>query len=406
MCTVCLLGFAVSNGACVACLSGCNFCSSEIAICLGCGTGTFLTLSGSCTACSPFCTVCNANGCITCYSGYYLTSSFTCAQNCQSPCATCSVTAPSTCLTCVAGYIVNPSSIQNCQPSVECSNNSTCSVCPFGFVLSAQKCVACDSNAQCSRCLATNITSCTSCFIGSYLSPVNSCLACPTGCATCLNKVSCLTCSSGFTAASTSISLTSQIVSCIQCQSPCATCLGSPVFCTTCVSSFFMSGNKCVTSFNFGFSIVLSANFTVFYSNYNSFLLQLSQSVGSSNTNTITLNSLVSGSVSTAGTVTVTTTDTTTATTQFNNLDNTLKAGNVGGMPISSYSVIVNGGSIDTASTTNLALILGISIPLGVLRTFLSNLSHCGHYLVHLLQKEDYQRARVEVVGQIISKRR
>src|SRR4051812_25445945 len=113
------------------------------------------------------------------------------------------------------------------------------------------------------------------------------------------------------------------------------------MICSTCISSFFMNGNKCVTNFNFGFNIVLTTTFSAFYSNYNSFLLQLAQSIGSNNPNIITLNTLTSSSVITNGVVTVTTADTSTATNQFNSLENTLKSGTVGNMPVNSYNVMV-----------------------------------------------------------------
>ena len=57
---------------------------------------------------------------------------------------------------------------------------------------------------------------------------------------------------------------------------------------------------------------------------------------------------------------------------------------NIAGMKIGSSSVTVVNGSIDYDSV-NLALILGISIPVGVLRNFFFYSSHCWYFAIYLL---------------------
>lgn len=94
-----------------------------------------------------------------------------------------------------------------------------------------------------------------------------------------------------------------------------------------------------------------------------------------SNTNAnfkeVTLTSIVSGSVNVTGTVSTNyPSGSNSAGQQFYTLQSTLKASTIAGMPISSSYVAPNGGSVppDTnPGTNNLALILGICIPLAVI---------------------------------------
>jgi len=55
----------------------------------------------------------------------------------------------------------------------------------------------------------------------------------------------------------------------------------------------------------------------------------------------------------------------------------------------------VNGLSITKASSSNLGLILGISIPLLILCTFINNYSYSGGDLLHL-QKQDRRKGSPE----------
>lgn len=60
-------------------------------------------------------------------------------------------------------------------------------------------------------------------------------------------------------------------------------------------------------------------------------------------------------------------------------------------MTIGQSAVTVVGGSVDYKKV-NLALILGICIPVGVLCNFLNNFSNCWYSSLHLLQKEKISR--------------
>jgi hypothetical protein len=69
-------------------------------------------------------------------------------------------------------------------------------------------------------------------------------------------------------------------------------------------------------------------------------------------------------------------------------LDATLSKNNqIAGMVIGDSSVTVNGGSVDYKEV-NLALILGICIPVGVLCNFKINFSDCWYCALHLLQEK------------------
>lgn len=297
--------------------------------------------------------------------GYTLTSSFTCAQTCQAPCATCSTTNNAQCTSCLAGYFYSQSA-SSCMPIVDC--NGPCSVCPFNYLLSNQQCIQCGNN-QCARCQATNLSICTTCYDGSYLSS-GACLTCPTGCSTCVNQNNCITCSPGYISQIQPI--TTQTL-CAACQPPCAQCIGNTQTCTVCQLGFTLIGWKCVSTFNFGFTVTLNTNLTFFYENYAKFLNSIGNDVGNNNVNVVTMNGINSGSVIANGNVTTTvSSNSNQATNQYNSLQNTFLSGNsIGGMPITSSSLSVNGGSIIQPSTgPNLALILGITIPLGILSNF------------------------------------
>lgn len=364
VCTMCVEGYSPnSQGVCLPCLSNCRGCSSQAnGVCVSCGQGFFVNTQQVCQACSSFCLTCSNIGCSQCMVGYTLTPTFTCQPNCKIPCATCSASNPSSCTSCLAGYAFVPTS-NSCTAVSTCTGG--CTVCPYNYVLNNQQCLQC-GNTACSRCSVTNLNACTTCYDGFYLNGT-TCSACPAGCSTCSNPQNCLSCSSGYTAQVQTIATQT---SCVKCQSPCAQCIGNAQTCTTCMAGFTLNGWKCVSNFNFGFSIVLGTTLSAFYTNYASFLTALIQTVGSNNFNTITLGTIASGSVVVNGNLnTDSQSDSNQATSQYNSLTSTLSTGgSIAGMPIQSSSVAVNGGQIvQPTSGPNLALILGISIPVGVL---------------------------------------
>jgi hypothetical protein len=295
VCTLCIGGYAPnSQGVCLPCLSNCRVCSNQAnAVCVSCGQGFYLNANSVCQACSTFCLTCTAIGCSQCMIGYTLTQSFTCAPNCKAPCATCSSTNNAICTSCLAGYSYVQST-STCSPISTCTGG--CSVCPLNYVLTNQQCIQC-GNPSCSRCSASNLNLCTSCYDGYYFNQ-GVCTQCPTGCSTCSNSQNCLSCSSGYTAQVQAIATQ---VSCIACASPCAECIGNAQTCTKCLPSYTLNGWKCVTNFNFAFSIVLGTTLQNFYANYANFLNSLTSYVQSSNVNTVTMASILQGSVIVTG---------------------------------------------------------------------------------------------------------
>lgn len=150
--------------------------------------------------------------------------------------------------------------------------------------------------------------------------------------------------------------------------------MGNANTCTSCISGFSLKGWKCVSNFNFGVKIVLSVTLENFYENYQGFLLFLANIVSSTNVNSITVNSIIQGS--TIADVQLTTnaeSGSNEASNEYSDLSNSVSSGgDIAGMSIESSEVSVNGGEIlEESYSPNLALILGICIPAGVIRTYL-----------------------------------
>ena len=322
-----------------------------------------------CTSCPEFCASCSPDEkCQQCLSGYTLTLSFTCAQNCQVPCASCSTTDITKCNSCLAGYILD-STTSSCLPvTSRLCEQGVCDICAFGYVLSGGTCLQCNTTANCARCSPSNTSVCTSCMMGSYLSS-SGCVACLEGCETCSSGTNCLTCKAGYTAESSPVLTT---VNCIPCGEPCAQCSGNSYTCTSCITGFQLVGWKCVSIFNYGFNITLNTNLTTFYNNYEQFLSAIAQSQDTSQINVTTLTSITSGSVIIKGNVTtLAKSNSNEASTQFNSLNSVLSSGSdIANMPITASDVEANGGEIPSSSSgPNLAIILGVCIPLGIIST-------------------------------------
>lgn len=117
--------------------------------------------------------------------------------------------------------------------------------------------------------------------------------------------------------------------------------------------------------------MVLASTLQNFYNNYGVFLASLAQSVQSSSVNTITMTGIQQGSVIASGNININTpSNSNEASSYYSSLQNTVSSGgSIAGMQIQSSTVTVNGGTITPQNQPpNLGLILGISIPVGVLR--------------------------------------
>lgn len=144
-------------------------------------------------------------------------------------------------------------------------------------------------------------------MIGYYLNTTNSqCLPCMSGCLLCFNGFECAFCSTGFAVLYNPNIYYNDNLGGFQCQPctfPCASCYNSPTVCTTCAGGYTLTGWQCTQNFYFNFTITLNTNMSTFNMNYYSFLIALADIVGSSNTNVVTINSIMSGSVIVIGSV-------------------------------------------------------------------------------------------------------
>jgi hypothetical protein len=148
--------------------------------------------------------------------------------------------------------------------------------------------------------------------------------------------------------------------------------------CTSCAKSFTLNGTVCLSSFNFQIVTVFGVNLNIFQANYLSYLNQLANaantniqniiifSITSNTIGSVTVNSIISTNNLTA--------NSTEASTINSNLKSLFASKKIV-MPISSYSITTNGGSIpsDNDSTSSHSiLIVAIVVPVACLGTFFS----------------------------------
>lgn len=114
-CSVCPLGYALSEGTCTQCTTdNCQLCSASTpGVCQSCMAGYYLGSSNECIVCDSSCATClSGESCTSCASGFTTTDTSTNGQNgftcsaCQSPCATCSGST-TTCNSCASGFSFN-----------------------------------------------------------------------------------------------------------------------------------------------------------------------------------------------------------------------------------------------------------------------------------------------------------
>ena len=121
------------------CNTGCTNCGAGNN-CLSCLTGYYLT-SSSCSKCSTTCTSCavSNNNCILCADGYYKqTDSSPCTQ-CGSGCNGCSLGVK--CSGCDKGKYMDGDSCLSCNSYCqECTSNRECQVCKSGYYKDGSKC--------------------------------------------------------------------------------------------------------------------------------------------------------------------------------------------------------------------------------------------------------------------------
>lgn len=129
-----------------------------------------------------------------------------------------------------------------------CSQNSYCSVCQMGYMLSTVSlgmCVQCQVPG-CLACSSNNV--CMNCLLGYTLNTTsNTCAPCGYPCLSCLpNSLGCQTCSYPFshTAAPNNTCYSCQVSNCFQCP------VSNPALCSLCAPDFFLLGNTCYKASN------------------------------------------------------------------------------------------------------------------------------------------------------------
>lgn len=134
----------------------------------------------------------------------------------------------------------------------------------------------------------------------------------------------------------------------MQCISPCLTCQNFQSYCTSCIANYTKIGWKCQININVGFSITLLANLSTVLLKIDLIVIDLLIFVGKSHIeiDAVTFTSFQSGSVvingySSVGGVASTTIAATSS--MSSGLSSTLS---VGGIPLSSSTVVTNGVDI------------------------------------------------------------
>lgn len=144
------------------------------------------------------------------------------------------------------------------------------------------------------------------------------------------------------------------------------------------MDKYTFDGWKCITSFNFGFTITLTTTLQNFYANYQNFLNGLKQLGNVPSTTFVTINQILNGSVIVYGNISIPTSSNGNAiTSEYDSISSGLsQGGQIAGMTIQTSSISVNGGTLppddnddnnNNSGNPNLAIILGLAIPLGLI---------------------------------------
>ena len=157
VCSSCAPGYQLtSTGTCVfdTCKFPCLECDTTNSnLCISCISPPFVSTpnNGRCFSCNtPNCVDCSPTDisqCITCQSGFTLSSNGICTPTClQAQCTSCS--SFSTCTTCVSGYFILLGFCVPCSPGCSsCAQGTdgtlTCNSCTSGFFASGSLCLPC-----------------------------------------------------------------------------------------------------------------------------------------------------------------------------------------------------------------------------------------------------------------------
>lgn len=138
---------------------------------------------------------------------------------------------------------------------LSCTTAASCLACPDGYFLSAKRCLQCGTIAHCIACDSTNSTRCKQCEDGYYVGADSTCLTCVSNCLTCDSNIFCTKAASGYYVSINDAGSYTGTV--LQCESPCATCIDYTDFCLSCVSGYSLRGSVCKKNTNLVFVLIL-----------------------------------------------------------------------------------------------------------------------------------------------------
>ncbi len=198
---------------CVACstsVTGCQTCTvvgtgnTATIVCRVCASGFFLTSSNTCAACTDIsanCIQCTSpTACTACSSPRVLSSGVCVLSNCDTTVKNCASCSPgTTCTTCADGFTKDAGVCALPTPPT-CTASQVLSkgvcVCPAGTYANNAACVAC-SDSNCASC---SDTTCLQCKKGHFASAAaKACTKCIANCEMCSSATNCIQCSRGFT---------------------------------------------------------------------------------------------------------------------------------------------------------------------------------------------------------------
>ena len=373
---------------CSLCFSGCVTCSAtDPTTCLACGPLRYLDANSECQSCQLGCKTCttSASNCQSCTVGYWLVSSV-----CIIMPANCAViNSTGHCQSCFGGYVVN-SAANTCDADTNCNSNSSCTVCAEGYYLTGGQCTACTLGANCVACDPNTPANCLFCASGYYLDGSSACQVCTTNCLTCDSATFCKTASPGYFVPLSDTGAASGSIA--QCLSPCATCKDYSDFCESCITGYSLSGSVCTQTNYLLMTIIFGPGTGI-----NPIFIvsdppqtQLSNGIKSFNRIGGMLNAIAPAGFKSDGftgwrkrfifkamaigsivtTVQANGGTYTTSSGATSAMTNALSSTPIDGMSYLSSSMVGTGFSTSSGSSSNLGLVLGLTIPLVILRTY------------------------------------
>lgn len=371
----CMNGFFQSKGfsSCVKCFSGCLTCSTDPNICINCGDYKYL-LNNQCYSCAANCITCtSAITCQTCVTGYGVASDGSCKSLTVNNCV--AYDANFTCTKCDFNYILGNNL---CTLNQTCNATKTCTSCRSGYYISSGQCLVCPTLSNCDTCDSTNSKKCISCSTGFYLNSRGTCVACPqTGCVACTSQTVCTSAKDGYYLVT---DISNAVTGNVQaCGGNCATCVYSSLTCLSCKANSQLIGTTCLSNDNYAIVIVASliilGNDTTVTSSYElgvaygilaRFFSELATKFGYKTLAEFLANSNIVKVKKASIEVTLNLNTETTL-----NSPSTALNANTTFTDVALVSQSITTTTSSTASTINLGLVLGVAIPLGILRTYL-----------------------------------